>query len=135
MHKISAPLRSTSILISPRASLVEEFVERLISSIISVPRTRATADWFRLFLAALIRLTIVSRWVSAGYVVPRRVARLCDGLADASRVNSARSWASVSLIKAVMSGVLSKALVKILGGGKLRGEVGSQDAVFIYYEF
>lgn len=33
--------------------------------------------------------------------------------------NRARSWASVSRIKDVMSGFESRALVKILGGGKL----------------
>lgn len=33
--------------------------------------------------------------------------------------NRARSWGSVSRMSEVMSGVESKALVKILGGGKL----------------
>lgn len=63
---------------------------------------------------------------SAGNTVPRRVARRCDALAaDWSSVNRARSWASVSLIRVVMSGVFSRALVKRFGGGKLRGVIES----------
>lgn len=59
---------------------------------------------------------------SVGNTVPRRVARRCDALAaDWSSVKSARSWASVSRIRLVMSGVFRRALVKRFGGGKLRG--------------
>lgn len=63
--------------------------------------------------------------------MPRRVARLWDDdrdLADGSMEKRARSCASVSLIRAVMSWEFSKALVKILGGGNLRGDMHDQYA-------
>lgn len=45
------------------------------------------------------------------------MALICGG--GGGTENRARSCASVSLIKEVMSGVESKAFVKIFGGGKL----------------
>lgn len=68
-----------------------------------------------------MRLAIDSLSVSAGNLVPRRVARLCGpwALVEGSTWNSARSWASVSLIKAVISWGPNSAVVKIRGGGNL----------------
>jgi hypothetical protein len=42
----------------------------------------------------------------------------------------ARSWASVSRIREVMSGLESRALVKIFGGGKLHADL----VHFVYFE-
>lgn len=61
---------------SPRGPRVDVPADRLISSIISEPSTRATADWLRLPRAEYMRLAIDSFSVSAAKVVPRRVARL-----------------------------------------------------------
>jgi hypothetical protein len=56
------------------------------------------------------------------------VARLCDpcALAEGSTWNSARSWASVSRIKAVMSCEPNSAVVKIRGGGNLDACVSTE---------
>jgi hypothetical protein len=48
--------------------------------------------------------------------------RAADGGGGGGTEKRARSWASVSRISEVMSGLERSALVKILGGGKLRWE-------------
>lgn len=110
-------------LTSPRGPRVDVPADRLISSIMSEPKTRATADWLRLFRAEQIRLAMDSVSDAAGNVVPRRVARRCApwALVEGSTWNNALSWTSVSRIKAVMSCEPSSAFVKMRGGWNLEG--------------